>query len=131
LFGAEYHEFVKDISLFWNTSNIIAKNYLSKNNDFQLLSFACPKEYEQNNSISNPLDVSIPIGEAKLIDEFELRMFKFATTCYLTILQRGHNKMLLPPMLDLLKSYINKNERCAEWLIGEMCNFELVDELLL
>jgi hypothetical protein len=39
--------------------------------------------------------------------------------------------MILPPMLDLLKSYINKNERCAEWLINEMTNFELVDELLL
>lgn len=39
--------------------------------------------------------------------------------------------MLLPPILDLLKSYINKNERCAEWLINEMCNFELLDELLL
>jgi hypothetical protein len=67
LFGAEYHEFVKDIALYWNTSNIIAKYYLSKNNDFNLLGYTCPKEYEQNNSIPNALDVTISIGEKKLV----------------------------------------------------------------
>ena len=85
LFGAEYHEFVQDVSLYWNTSNIIAKNYLSKNNDFKLHGYNCPKEYEQNVSIPDPLDVTIPIADKKLVDEFELRVFKFAATCYLTI----------------------------------------------
>ncbi len=63
LFGADYLKFVLDISLYWNTSNIIAKNYLSKNNDFKLNSHNCPKEYEKNVSIPDPLDVSIPIQD--------------------------------------------------------------------
>lgn len=122
---------MQDISLYWNTSNIVAKNYLSKNNDFKLHGFPCPKEYEQNVSIPDPLDVTIPIADKKLVDEFELRVFKFAATCYLTISQRGSNKLVLPPVLNLLKSYINKNERCAEWLLNEMSNIELLNELLL
>jgi hypothetical protein len=46
-------------------------------------------------------------------------------------MQRGQNKLILPPMLNLLKAYINKNEECARWLINECCSFDLIDELLI
>jgi hypothetical protein len=42
LFGNEYHEFVYDVGLNWNTSNIIPKNYLTKNNDFHIVPFSMP-----------------------------------------------------------------------------------------
>ena len=31
-------------------------------------------------------------------------------------------------MLNLLKGYINKNEKCASWLIQEFCNYQIIDE---
>jgi hypothetical protein len=34
-------------------------------------------------------------------------------------------------MIDLLKSYINKNEKCALWLIYEFCNLQIIKEMLL
>lgn len=85
LFGNEYHEFVYDISLNWNTSNLIPKNYLTKNNDFLLVNQPCPKEYEKNPYILDPLDVKIPIP-AEQAKDLELRIFKFACSFYLTIL---------------------------------------------
>lgn len=74
-----------DLSLYWNTSNIIARNYLSKNNDFHLTGQKCPPEYMINESIVPADDVSLAIP-AEQVDEYELRMFKFATSFYLTIL---------------------------------------------
>lgn len=74
-----------DLSLNWNTSNLIPKDYLSKNNDFHITNYACPKEYEKDLTIQDPLDVKIPI-DPKLLPEFELRVFKFAASCYLTII---------------------------------------------
>ena len=37
LFGNEFHEFVYDLSLNWNTSCLIPKEFLSKNNDFHIV----------------------------------------------------------------------------------------------
>jgi hypothetical protein len=67
-------------------------------------------------SIPDPIDQKLPIDE-RLVPELELRVFKFAASCYLTILQRAQNKLPIPNMLNLLKAYINKNEDCAKWLI--------------
>lgn len=95
LFGNEYHEFVYDISLNWNTSNLIPKNYLSKNSDFHLLNMKCPSEYEKDMSIIDPQDVKVPMNE-KEVQEFEFRVFKFAATFYITILQRAQAKQYVP-----------------------------------
>ncbi len=64
LFGTEYHEFVYDIALNWNTSNLIPKNYLTKNNDFHLVGYPCPKEYEKNPNLPDPIDVKMPMDES-------------------------------------------------------------------
>ena len=48
LFGAEYHQFVYDISLYWNTSTIIPKHFMTKNNDFGRLGLPIPPEYVHN-----------------------------------------------------------------------------------
>jgi hypothetical protein len=34
-------------------------------------------------------------------------------------------------MLNLLKSYINKNALCATWLLNEFCNIQIIEENLL
>jgi hypothetical protein len=94
---------------------------LTKNNDFDLVRQQCPEEYKCDPNIPDPIDVSIPIQES-LIPELELRVFKFAASFYLTVLQRAHNKTQIPPMMNLLKAYINKNEACAFWLLNEFCN---------
>ena len=85
LFGNEYHEFVYDLSLNWNTSCLIPKEYLTKNNDFHLVNQQCPQEYLKDLSIPDPSDQKISIDES-LVPELELRVFKFAASCYLTIL---------------------------------------------
>lgn len=134
LFGNEYHEFVYDISLNWNTSNIIPKNNLTKNNDFHIVGYPMPKEYERDLTIPEPLDVKIPLN-SKLSDaelnDFEERVFKFAAGFYLTILQRAQNKTYIPQMLNLLKGYLNKNFNAARWLISEFCNYQILEEQFL
>jgi hypothetical protein len=68
----------------WNTSNIIAKNYLTKNNDPHLAKLPIPEEYKTNPNIPDPLDVKLAIPQEALTD-LELRVFKFAASFYLTI----------------------------------------------
>ena len=108
--------------MYWNTSEIIPKNVLSKNNDFHLNNSQCPPEYKSNPNILDPMDVSLPL-KPEDIEEFELRVFKFAASFSLTILQRSSTKTNVPKMLNLLKSYINKSEVCAKWLITQFSNF--------
>jgi hypothetical protein len=115
------------VSLNWNTSDIIAKNYLSKNDDTYITKMELPLEYLTNEMIEPPLDVPLPMSP-ELTEEFELRVFKFVAQFYLTIILRSIDKMAVSPMLSLLKSYINKSTRCAEWLLREFCNLEIVEE---
>jgi hypothetical protein len=56
LFGNEYHEFVYDLSLNWNTSCLIPREYLTKNNDFHIVNQQCPQEYLKDLSIPDPID---------------------------------------------------------------------------
>ena len=84
LFGNEYFEFVYDVSLNWNTSSLLPKTGLTKNNDFHLLKLPCPKEYEGIPGFVEPLDVKLPMNEA-VAAELELRVFKFVAGFYLTI----------------------------------------------
>ena len=56
LFGNEYHEFVYDLSLNWNTSCLIPKEFLTKNNDFHIVNQQCPQEYLKDLSIPDPID---------------------------------------------------------------------------
>lgn len=79
---------MNDVSLYWNTNNIIPKNYLTKNNDFHIVGQPMPKEYERDLNIPEPLDVKMPLVDARL-PEFEERVFKFAAGFYITILQRA------------------------------------------
>jgi len=42
LFGVEYHEFIYDLALYWNTLCLIPKSFLTKNDDFHLLGVQKP-----------------------------------------------------------------------------------------
>jgi hypothetical protein len=95
---------------------LIPKEFLTKNNDFHIVNQQCPQEYLKDLSIPDPIDKKITIDES-LLPELELRVFRFAASSFLTILERAHLKLHIPQMLNLLKSYINKNEHCAVWLL--------------
>lgn len=88
LFGNEYMDFVYDLSLYWNTTTVIPRTYLTKNDDFDLMRTECPPEYKSNPNIPEAGDVSLPLKPEE-IEEFELRIFKFAAQFYLTILGRS------------------------------------------
>ena len=77
LFGNEYQEFVYDLAMNWNTNFLIPKHVLSKNNDFHLAGLPMPKEYEEDLTIPDPLDVKMEMPEEELA-VYEERVFKFA-----------------------------------------------------
>jgi hypothetical protein len=58
-------------------------------------------------------------------------IFKFATTFYLTILQRAQYKAPVPKLLNALKAYMNHDARNGEWLISEFSNWDIIREMLL
>jgi hypothetical protein len=93
LFGEEYRDFVYDLSVKWNTSCYIPRKFLTKNNDFQLENQDCPEEYLGDLSLGGTNDLKITIDES-LVPELELRVFKYATCCYLTILNHDTNRYL-------------------------------------
>jgi hypothetical protein len=76
------------------------------------------------------VDLTLPLSQDHL-EEFELRIFKFAAQFYLTILGRSQNKGHVPAFLNLLKSYLNKSEACARWLITEFSNRQVIEEFFL
>ena len=45
----------------------------------------CPPEYLKDLNIPDPIDLKLPIDDS-VVPELELRVFKFAASCYLTIL---------------------------------------------
>ena len=68
---------------------------------------------------------------AEQIADAKLSVFKFAAQFYVTILQRSVDKQYLPDMVRYLKAYINEDVRCAEWLVNEFVNHEIIKETLL
>ena len=91
LFGDEYRDFVYDLSAKWNTSCYISREFLTKNNDFHLNNQNCPEVYMGDLSLGRASDLSIKIDES-LVPELELRVFKYATCYYLTILFHDTNR---------------------------------------
>ena len=131
LFSNEYQEFVYDVSLNWNTSNLLPKTTLTKNNDAHIVKYNIPLEYEKDDTIPDPLDTKLPIRDKEKITEYEEKVFKFACGFYITALQRSQNKTYVPQMLNLLKAYINNNVNCAIWIISQFSNSKVIEENLL
>ena len=65
------------------------------------------------------------------IQEAKMSVFKFAAQFYVTILQRSADKSALPDMVRYLKAYINEDVRCAEWLVSEFVNHDIIEETLI
>ena len=134
LFGNEYHEFIYDLALNWNTQCQIPKTYLTKNDDFHLVGEVMPEEYKDDQTIPLPLDVPLPLLEQHSPEELkavEHAVFKLATGFYIGVLQRASNKAPLPSMINLLKAYINKTPTNALWFLEEFCNELIIEENLL
>lgn len=73
----------------WNTSNLLSKTTLTKNNDAHIVGFPIPEEYYSDNTVPEPLDLKLPIKDPSKILEFEESVFKFASSFYITVLQRS------------------------------------------
>jgi len=134
LFGNEYHELIYDISLNWNTECLIPRHFLTKNDDFHLVGMNKPQEYLSDLSIPEPVDIPMPLSKTASPDDMEaleFSVFKLCVGFYIGILQRAHNKNYIPNTLNLIKGYINKSYQCAQWLLEEFCNEQLIDENLL
>jgi len=120
LFGSEYHEFVSELCLQWNTSDYIFRGYLSKNNDFQLLNQTMPQEYMSipggHPAFDENLNIMQTHGKEK-VQMIERQVFQFGAAFYITILQRSKAKLNIALMVDTLKAYINKDVENARWLI--------------
>ena len=85
LFANEFHEFVQDIALYWNTSCIIPNAFLTKNDDSAITGFPIPDEYLNEKLFPEPLDQKLSIPD-ELIPENEERVFKLAAGVYITII---------------------------------------------
>ena len=70
------------------------KNHLTKNNSFAN-GVEIPAEYLSDPTVAEPLDVKIPVAEED-VKVYEPKVFKFAASFYLTILQRAANKNYIP-----------------------------------
>lgn len=110
---------------------MLSKTTLTKNNDAHIVGFPIPEEYFSDPNVLEPLDLKIPVKDPSKILEFEESVFKFASSFYITVLQRSANKTFVPQMLNLLKAYINKNSNCAAWLIAQFSNYKILEENLL
>ena len=82
LFSTEYAELVQDVSVNWNTSVIIPKKFLNKNDDFHIYNEPIPPEYINDQTILDPVDEKIDltkINSHEEIEKMELDVFKFAS----------------------------------------------------
>lgn len=61
----------------------------------------------------------------------ELLVFRFHCTYFLAVLIRTKHRYSIPVHLDILKSYLNRNYKCAEWLLYQLSHPLLIKELLL
>lgn len=87
--------------------------------------------------MSRPIDECLDLREQhpdenfKAVTDAAHSIFKFATSFYLTILQRNALKNLIPKFVDALKAYLNCDSRNGEWLISEFTNWEIIKEIFL
>ena len=123
--------------LYWNTSNIIPSKVPWRNNDYHLMNqkYANMFPESQRPAFVQPIQ-DVPLDTSKIytaqqIADAKMSVFKFAAQFYVTVLQRSVDKQYLPDMVRYLKAYINEDVRCAEWLVNEFVNHEIIKETLL
>lgn len=140
LFGAEYFEFVADLTHTWDTVNIIPMNVLCKNNDAAITGHELRLEEHDGKKIVGgpeveaPPDVPFDLREqtsAESVKDAAHEIFKFAATFYLTIAQRAQNKQYIPRLVNTLKSYLNDDVRNGQWLLRQFSCWPVFEEILL
>lgn len=75
-----------------------------------------------------PLNLNVSTKE---LNTYKLEVFKFLSAYYITILQRATDKQFLPKTIEYIKSYLNHDVDCAQWLISEYNNIEVIREQFL
>ena len=105
LFGNEYHEFVGQITLHWNSSQIIPAITPCRNPDQPLLDpliNTIAQQYGHLEAAQKPMQILLNPHEqhidlrqeysAEQLQQTQLQVFKFAARFYVTILQRASDK---------------------------------------
>jgi ubiquitin C-terminal hydrolase len=148
LFSKEYHSFVTDLLVNSNTYDHITKNYLTKNDNFEIEpNLYLRPSYEKTCSNMNYLQKSIKnnnVDSKMLVNnlnkndyifvldkDHEMYLFKFACSFFFNVLIRAKEKYYLPAMMDVLKAFINKDDQLADWLLEEFSNYDLINEYLI
>ena len=128
---------MSQILLYWNSSYIIPSKVPWRNNDYHLQDqrFAALFPDSQRPALVPGIpDVTLDLAQshsAQQIADAKLSVFKFAAQFYVTILQRSAERGMIPDVVKHLKAYINEDVRCAQWLINEFVNVEIIKECLL
>jgi ubiquitin carboxyl-terminal hydrolase 9/24 len=156
IFSSEYHSFITDLLVNWNTYDQIIKNYSTRNDNPELsreISNRLVMVHNKNDSVNNSnkhtnnnklvfsnicsdllLETSLTSNSSDFLfivkKEDESELFQFACSFFFNVLIRSKEKSALPAMLDILKSFINKESDHAEWLLEEFGNFEVINDYL-
>lgn len=128
------------LTLYWNTSEIIPKISFNFNDDFDILGIQNSEQLKLQ-IFSEAFNEDILKQHANLdskqsldleqVKDTRLKVFKFLTQFYVTILQRTSQKHLVPQMIRLIKAHINHDIACAFWVLKDFSNFALIKECLL
>ena len=111
----------------WNTSRIIPYSKPSRVEDLHIYGInpASLKNTQRQNVYAPDKDMFIPSDNVNLAAEesperlgaMEMRVFKFASMIYLTVIQREHDREHTANFLDTLKSYMNANVEASVWFL--------------
>lgn len=156
IFSQEYHSFITDLLVNWNTYDQVVKNYSTRNDNSELSQeisnriviihnknfsendpkFSSNKNLLMSSNISTDLllETTITLNSTEYIfvvkKEDESNLFQFACSFFFNVLIRAKEKSSLPAMMDILKSFINKESDHAEWLLEDFSSNDVINDYL-
>lgn len=140
LFAQEYFDFVSDLSHSWDTSDNTPLKCMKINDDEHITGqqIRIPSEQSRRmaakEEMGPPSDICLDLRTQNSPEEIfssSHKVFKFLMSFYLTIQQRAQNKMPIPNLIGQIKSYLNADPRHGEWVLTEMSNWDIFEEMLL
>ena len=136
MFHDDYFVFARNLLLTWNSVNNILKTSPSKNCDYHLYNIneEAKKIHQFQTDLTKKMigletDVN-PQANVKLLDIYDIMIFRYAATLLLTTVFRVRNEKMLADLIDITKAYINKHQVAAKWFIHQFTNSQVIREFL-
>ena len=148
LFSREYQVFVEHLAANWSSHFQVPKHCWTKNqsklNYLRELADKGPLDWLDGNAVNhNFSNIQADPIVAHLVPkawetgleieeqmEHELLVFRFFASYFLVVLIRTKQRHVIPAHLDIFKSYLNRNYKCASWLLNQLSHPKLIRELL-